>query len=470
MDDELDSGGFRTLLEKAMRIDDDNTDWSVHSVDYDQFKKRLHFFAQRRMRIRTLLRESADGKISDQALHETMGPKTPYPTPGNSVATDQGLNSSLAHSSQPMTDYVPFEEGDLNYYSGSSDADSLSSGNAAGKRRTKRSVMRRLSTAERNELTLFLSWELEKALMFYLAQWQALSRRMEQQQEYTSFGQPSLEPEIGDEILELFAFCVINIVTTHQILIRYDAFARAFEGTPMSNYFLKQVTKNPTAFRKLVHHEELNALADSYAQGRETAPIMLQFCSQRFMFQDILASLDVNVAVPLAMMKSSSIKSSISALWKWVRIALWEDRLGLEPAYLTGRGKSLTKQMEQLSMWRKKKHEIVQPTNQKKLTGMQTYHLTLNLLSAFLYCMNYYIVEPSSTMYVNRLGAHVSLFPLDYPCLPAMHRYLTFLYHIFDSGYHVRNSHWHVPDGCLLVVHPVFHVDESIVSSSCHHV
>jgi hypothetical protein len=40
------------------------------------------------------------------------------------------------------------------------------------------------------------------------------------------------------------------------------------------------------------------------------------------------------------------------------------------------------------------------------LTGMQIFHLTLNLVSAFLYCMNYYIVEPSSTMYVNRLGAH----------------------------------------------------------------
>jgi len=99
--------------------------------------------------------------------------------------------------------------------------------------------------------------------------------------------------------------------------------------------------------------------------------------------------------------------SFIHTVRNWYLLGAVEDRLGFEPSYLTMRGTSLTGEMEQLAEWRKKKHEIVRRApSTKKLTGMQKFHLTLNLLSGFLYCMNYYIVEPSSTMYVNHLGAH----------------------------------------------------------------
>jgi len=90
-------------------------------------------------------------------------------------------------------------------------------------------------------------------------------------------------------------------------------------------------------------------------------------------------------------------------------VGLFEDRLGLEPAYLTGRGQSFKTEIQCVAEWRKKKQDYIVARSrpkEKELSGMQVYHLTLNLLAAFLYCMNYYIVEPSSTMYVNRLGAH----------------------------------------------------------------
>jgi len=90
-------------------------------------------------------------------------------------------------------------------------------------------------------------------------------------------------------------------------------------------------------------------------------------------------------------------------------LGAFEDRLGLEPAYLTMRGLTLNNEMSRIAEWRKTKHieenMMREERPVKKLTGMQVYHLTLNLLSGFLYCMNYYIVEPSSTMYCNRLGA-----------------------------------------------------------------
>jgi hypothetical protein len=402
MEDELDFGGFKALLEKASRIED-NIDWSVHTVDYDQFKKRLRSFAQRRVRIRSMLLASVDGSISEQELLEMLGPRTPFPSRRSSVADDR-FETPIGQEME--TDYVPLEEPGVE--SGSSDFESIDSlTNSFTKRRAKkRSTTRRLSSAERNELTLFLSCEMDKALMFYLAQWQGLSRRLELQQHSAALGRPSLDPDIGDEILELFAFCVINVVTTHQILIRYDAFARAFEGTPLRNYYMKQVKKHPSAFRKIFFHEELNAVADSYTTGNETSPIIVSFCAQRFMFQDIMSSLDSHQGTPLQIKDVRCTTSSLYSMWKLALSGLFLDRLGLEPAYLTELGKGLSKQMEQLARWREKKHEILGPRTEKKLTGMQSYHLTLNLLSAFLYCMNYYIVEPSSTMYVNRLGVH----------------------------------------------------------------
>jgi hypothetical protein len=113
---------------------------------------------------------------------------------------------------------------------------------------------------------------------------------------------------------------------------------------------------------------------------------------------------------------------------KWIQMGLFEDRLGLEPAFLTSRGQSLSKEMEQLANWRKHKPDWYHPTTndrgsnstnpsspygnstmydhvhrpphtntttatatEKKLSGLQVFHLTLNMLAAFLYCMNYYV-------------------------------------------------------------------------------
>ena len=114
----------------------------------------------------------------------------------------------------------------------------------------------------------------------------------------TTAGTGGLNVTLGDEILELLGFCVINIVTARQILIRYDAYARTFEGTPMYNYYMKQVIKYPTSFRKVLHHEELNALADLYveemAHAKASMAMIVHFESQRCMFHDILVSTNNN--------------------------------------------------------------------------------------------------------------------------------------------------------------------------------
>ena len=116
MEDELDSGGFRNLLDQALRVEA-SVDWSAHHINYSQFKKRLKVFAQRRVRIRNMIRESPDGRLSEEALQEAMGP--PVLEPDSDGGLDPGCQTMM------MTHYVPFEE-DVGY-SGSSDAESLAS-------------------------------------------------------------------------------------------------------------------------------------------------------------------------------------------------------------------------------------------------------------------------------------------------------------------------------------------------------
>lgn len=475
--------GFRGWLEKAVRcdVDDCDVDWSAHTVDYPRFKKRLKFFARRRSQIRNMIRSSDDNRISEQVLIDLLGPKTSFP-PAKQIDGlqdqqqhhhHQDLYSNpavpLSHNlsmdphshigrgppdvvnvpTQATADYVELNEEINNRgnsssdnnpnivaHSGSTENDDASVDvghkNPQKRRRTQRSVMRRLSVSERNEIVVFLEWEMDKVLMFYLSQWQKLSHRLEHQQQaqqqhygyttnsssttrqqqeqeqqwmnddsgntvhaYAGGLQDLLDTDLGDEVLELIAFCVINVVTAQQILVRYDAFAREFEGTPMLNYYMKKVTKQPTSFRKILFHEELQAIASAFVTGSEDLPFVIHFKAQRTMFNEILKSLQSTEALSSSTHDHLSLVDSIlNGVRKWFLVGLFEDRLGLESAYLTSRGQSLTSEMERLAQWRKQKHDIIVSTKKskdKQLSGMQVFHLTLNLLAAFLYCMNYYV-------------------------------------------------------------------------------
>ena len=388
--------GFRTSLARAIRVEED-LDWSTHTVDYPLFKQILKNLCKRRYEIRNMLRKSHDGKLADEVVTQVLG---------TSILVDF-CDKDLAVHSEGETEGDNENDTSHNYINllelegVASDMDSQSSRlDRKNKRKGRASVLRTLSMLERKEIIVFLKSEMAKVQMFYLAQWQRVSHMLELQ--------APTDPDfskVGDEILELIAFCVINVVTVCQILIRYDAYARTYEGTPMLDYWIKHNSRYATPFRKILQHEELVALADSFAASIEDTPLFIQFDSQRQMFVDILSS------VQTAQFAASSghtffIRDTlIHTLRSWFLMGSYEDRLGLEPSYLTMRGKSLTSEMGQLLEWREKKQVPSHIRTKKKLTDVQVFNLTLNLLSAFLYCMNYYIVEPSSTMYVNRLGA-----------------------------------------------------------------
>ena len=421
--------GFRVVLEKAIRRSPSSSSWTDHTVDYANFKHNLRHFAERRAKIRSLLAKSQDGKIADELLIRIVkdDPNSDnsnnnndsyyyhYPeetasdlsrgASSSSKRLPQRESSTTSRASAPGGDYMAYVDPEASI---ASEQPSPTNNNEGGtpntKRRSKRSAMRKISSIERAQVLKFLNQQVDQAHMFYLSQWQHLSFRLE------TFNQQQPDFTIGDEILELYAFVVINIVTIRQILIRYDAFARTFEGTPLLNYYMKKNDETHCAFRKLLTHDEVIAMADSYAQMLDSKADTSIFQSQQIMFQQILNSSQAAQSVASTGQGDTFTDSFIYSLRDWFLLGAFQDRLGLEPAFLTMRGKSLTDEMQKLADWRQKKHDTAvsqkQDNEKTTLNGMQVFHLTLNLISAFLYCMNYYIVEPSSTMYVNRLGAH----------------------------------------------------------------
>jgi hypothetical protein len=384
--------GFREWFDKALRVDDTH-DWSVNSVDYNIFKKRLVYFRDRRKRLKVLLRNSPQKTLPEKVVASIIGPKSHLP--------DNNFNYG------PLgTGYVPFvdlasSEDDPN--TPVSIVVTYSKWNPKKvvhrkvvSRVTERSVAQRVSTAERNEVGMFLSREMDKVTMFYMAQWQNLSRSLEEH---------GVSDTLGDEILELLAFCTANILATRQTLIRYDAFARIHGSQPMLQWYMIKMVKehNPTSFRKVLEHQELKALIDLYvAEHRDTS----NFRAQLAMFEGILESSER--AESIASTGHVTINyNCLQTIQDLFALGLVEDQLGLQSEYLTSRGQSLTGEIQVIARWREHPQQQVEPETEpvKKMSCKELFGLTLNLLSAFFYCMNYYIVEPSSTKYVNALGA-----------------------------------------------------------------
>ena len=379
--------GFRQYYEQALRVED-SIDWTPHSVDYGLFKKRILYFRKRRSTIKTYLRNSPDSTIPDSTLAAIIGPKAhrPPPPPGGE---EKALSNAYGI-------YIPFVDDDFSSSSTDVPTEIFTTPPAhrSEKSYRKRSAMRRISNTERNEVTLFLTVEMNKVAVFYMTQWNYLSQML------VEVG-PSVQ--LGNEILELLAHCIINLMALRQSLIRYDAFVRTYDGLPMLSWYMKKMRRHQNSFRKILFHEELNALMETFMKES-------MFDTSDFQNQwEMLQAADVATQKAEALASRGQvvlIDSFIHAVRHYFLLGAIEDRmLSLEPTFLTERGRSLTAEMKIVSEWRKNFHRQPAPEARSVFSAYQYFMLSLNIISAFFYCMNYYIVEPSSTMYVNALGA-----------------------------------------------------------------
>jgi hypothetical protein len=382
--------GFRHYYEKALRTED-SIDWKAQSVSYGLFKKRLLYFRQRRSAVKSYLRNSPTSTIPESTLAAIIGPKSHRP-PFPKVDEENRLSNTQGA-------YMHFVDDDFS----SSSADvptEIFTGRLPGfsprgeKVYKKRSAQRRISSTERNEVILFLTLELDKVALFYIAQWNYLSQSL------IETG-PSIQ--LGREILELLAHCIINLMALRQCLIRYDAFARTYGGLPILAWYMKKMRRQQNSLRKILFHEELNALIETFL--KESMFDTTEFTNQLNMLKEVDHSTQ-KVEALASRGEVELIDSFIHTLRHSLLLGAIEDRmLSLEPTFLVERGSSLTAEMKTVSEWREKSRSLLLPKSQAVFSLYQYFILTLSILSIFFYCMNYYIVEPSSTMYVNALGA-----------------------------------------------------------------
>ena len=475
-------GGFSASLSQAVRTtttttttpsssaaDDDVVDWSVHTLDYAAFKELLVEFSKRRNEIQQRLSQEPDGRLEESVLQQQLlglvsenttenNPMDYVPMQDHDDDNDDNEDCNRNKKSEIELGTVKDEQNvkrddppfvletfqDDDGYSSSSSAPSrrqrFSMNFRQGPRRLKRrKIWQLVSTTERNQLLRFLESQSVVVSMFYMSQWQKLSHQFEnfcqaqRQQPSHQLGTPTsmtlnsiLElAYLGDEILELQAYCVIQSLTLRQILMRYDAFCRVCQGggVPVMAYYLKEVSREKdSSFHKILQHNEVQALVDQFLQlSKESSNFSsihdrVQRASQAF--DAVLESSSEQRSG-----NSNATTTTASSLFQTLRY-YFTLGTGYEQSDLlltTLTSQSLISEMKQMAEWRQRKEQSFSTSFQHyqekdaststapSFTKQELHGLAISLTSAFLYCMNYYIVEPSSTLYVNALGAPDSL-------------------------------------------------------------
>lgn len=309
-------------------------------------------------------------------------------------------------------------------------------------------AMRQLASLDRSEFCYVLDRQVEKAASFYATKLAIFSNKLvclKQRLCDTGNWRPSNQisstaikhnndndnilekqyEQLGDELLELLAFVVINIITLRQILIRYDAYARTIGGVPLTDWYMETRQNKSSGFHNLFQFEALlhvrvifslivNEMQIQYMRNEEeegahpSLAYMQEFNSQFDQFKTLLVK--THHSVEMAASGKLAFKDHfISSLRDYFLLGSIQSNLNLEPSFLRLRGQHLKNEMEAVKEWRKTKdlktEEKPEPTNHlSEMAPENIVSLILNLLACFLYMMNSYIIEPSSAYYANALG------------------------------------------------------------------
>lgn len=316
--------------------------------------------------------------------------------------------------------------------------------------------MKKLATLDREEFCYVLDRQLEKTASFYSSRLTLFSRQLTSFKnkiyekdnigEYLNYAQNDRIPksrrqyeEMGDELLELFAFIVTNIITLRQILIRYDAYARTVGAAPLTDWYMETRQNDSAGFQDIFQFEILlsmrviftlsvNELQIQYMRKHEdgthaSIKYMQEFNVHFAQFKELLERSHHSVE------KSASGKLAfkdhfISTLRDYFLLGSIQRTLNLEPSFLRLRGRHLKEEIEAVVKWRKSKESKSGDSTRdlsndfNSIAPENMIPLALNLVACFLYMMNNYIVEPSSAYYANELGQSDALSGLLIGAMP----------------------------------------------------
>lgn len=231
---------FDVYLRRAIRTEP--VDWTPHYVNYEMLKERLAEFAKRR---KALLKSG----------------------------TAQ-LDMALVIGGDAQGDYFQYPQGDENDVVDPQE------------------VLWKLSSMERAEFCELLEHEISKAANFYSTELVGLARLVADMEEKNLPFE-----EVGNEILEVYCFVVVNLITLRQILIRYDAYCRTYGGAPLTEWYLQKRQWDGDFFERedyiesLFHLDALNNVKESFIVKAATIDSTYNvddFSSQYQRFRELL--------------------------------------------------------------------------------------------------------------------------------------------------------------------------------------
>ena len=379
--------GYESYLTQSIRVE-----WSPNYIDYTSLKDKLKSFYDRRKQLRefhVLTVEDFSLLIRDSCA--AVGEEVVAVPEIAGCYDNVGCNADAAN-------YFQFGDDD-------SDANLILM--------DRKDAVRRLSVLERREFSQLLEQHISKAARFYT--------------ETLLVNLNNLTVENKDvekasmELLETLAFCSTNIITFRQLIIRYDAFRRTFDGMPLTEWVLQQSKLGPSHPVHLLftldglENLETLIMKQMHEMNIDSNSFSIQYETFLHLLDETNGSIEQTVAGHLVWRDRV-----LTTMRKCFLLGFQSRGLVDEPELFTKmRGVHLKMEMKAIAKWRethefsskyvKGKEEDSLAAKLKTMEPENVFPLFLNLLSCFLFMMNNYIIEPSSAYYAEALGSSDAL-------------------------------------------------------------
>jgi hypothetical protein len=328
---------FRSCVDEALRAWDigkrasnETNANGVHihtavAVDYATFKRRLGQYSQRRTKLRRLMDKSESNKLVAEdvmaILRGSNDDKTGRQREGVSPKPSKAGVTSPGGCYLPMNDNGDDDETDADAVGAMAHhCDGLSGmWNGRIKMVHRQWALREVSRLEREGMASFLAGETRTISGMYrsnirfldgwFVEWRTRlwyernrsflptsstssnnninngnnsSKSVDSDDSSATTTRSLIEQtlDLGKALLDLEAFCALNSLIVRQTLIRYDEFARSFEGTPLMEFYLKTVLRStnphdgtnsaPNLYhhelRQILKHKEVTALCEDFSR------------------------------------------------------------------------------------------------------------------------------------------------------------------------------------------------------------
>ena len=440
-------------------------DWSAYYVDYRLLKSHISSYMRRRMKLAELLRDGDQVYLTEEDLRLVLADVEDNPTTARTNSDDYIVRMVMDHMDMDdgqqgsgatctcTAESVLGSAACHDYFQYVDEPHHLQQLDPA-------EAERRLSRVERSSFSRLLDQELERAASFHSTQLVYLSKSIaalddvgnesgEQQHESqptanmpdsmptTSFAEVKEQYErVGNEILELLAFVATNVICLRQILIRYDAFVRTFDGRPLTQWYFQEKMGNSDGedgtssdhLTDLFHLEALLDLETSFAaqmakkhksygdddepnaveHGSASSLYLQGFTKQAAGFRSLLdkTSVSVSRAAGGHIVKRDRFVNTMRTLQFYFLRGSGLRGMAMEPKLLLMRGRHLKEEMQLIAVWRETRDfsAASQKDEGEKIDPKNIIPLLLNLIACFIYMMGHYIIEPSSAYYAEALG------------------------------------------------------------------